>query len=136
MGLPYMTSTVGVGGGPQNADERNYVGCVNCVCVKGGGGKKNPLILRTSYMEADFENLCKIIDLSPGLRGPPIARAGEARQVDRGEHGGRGPARRRRPGARAGGAPRTVAALQDAPTARRQHGHRGVPAQRGQIHTE
>ena len=87
-------------------------------------------------MEADFENLCKILDLSPDLRGPPIARAGEARQVHRGEHGGRGPARRRRPGARAGGAPRTVAALQDAPTARRQHGHRGVPAQRGQIHTE
>ena len=81
--------------------------------------------------------LCQISDLSQGLRGHPIVGAGEAGQVHRGEHGGRGPARRwRRPGARAGRAPRAVAALQDAAPARRQRGHRGVPPQRGQKRKE
>ena len=48
-----MTSAVG-GGSPKSRQKEGSF--ANHVCDRGGGGKKNPKMLRTSYMEAPKEN--------------------------------------------------------------------------------
>ena len=52
-GLPYMTSAVSGGRGSPKSRQKKHNQLI-CDSDKGDGVKKNPKILRTSYMEAPY----------------------------------------------------------------------------------